>query len=236
MKRKWIVRGLIIMAALLLVTVINYKIISRHSVSHWHLPLSGRIIVLDPGHGGPDGGASGADVSEKEVTLAIAKDLRNYLQESGALVLMTRDSDRDLADEGYMGSRKTQDLVRRANFIEKSGADCFVSIHLNAIPSERWRGAQTFYYPKSDNNQKLAKFIQNSIKLQLKNTDRYAKSIGHVYILKKVTPPSALVEVGFLSNPDERELLKTRDYQKKIAVSIYEGIMRYFTNEKVPSD
>ncbi|MTT32728.1 N-acetylmuramoyl-L-alanine amidase CwlD [Terrilactibacillus sp. BCM23-1] len=226
--------GLLICVAALIFGLINYKLISQNSGKHWNLPLSGRIIVLDAGHGGPDGGATGGGILEKNVTLSIAEHLKDYLQQSGAVVVMTREEDKDLADEDPTGRRKTQDLMRRVALIKKTDPDCVVSIHLNAIPSERWRGAQTFYFPKSKENESLAKFIQDSIKVQLENTDRYAKPINHVYILKKIKPPAALVEVGFLSNPEERALLSTSNYQRKVAVSIYEGMMRYFTNEKTP--
>ncbi|MFC7394881.1 N-acetylmuramoyl-L-alanine amidase CwlD [Scopulibacillus cellulosilyticus] len=236
MGRKWVKRLLLILGIILLIAFINYEILQRHSWSSWHLPLSGKVIVIDPGHGGPDGGAEGGDLKEKKVALSVAKHLRDYLQESGALVLMTREHDTDLADEGKKGlsQRKTQDLQRRAEFIKNSDADAVISIHLNAIPSPKWRGAQTFYHPKSEENEKMARFIQDSLRIQLTNTNRYARPIEHVYLLKKVNVPASLVEIGFLSHSEERRLLETNDYQKKVAVSIYHGIMRYFTNEKAP--
>lgn len=236
MKRRWLAGLLIALAVFAVAAGVKWLIVSRYTGQSWHLPLSGRVIVVDAGHGGADGGAVGGDAVEKKITLAIAQDLRNYLQESGALVVMTRESDMDLADENFGGRHKTQDLLRRADLIEKAHPDAFISVHLNAIPSPRWYGAQTFYHPKSAENQKFAKFIQDSLKNTLGNTERYAKPIGHVYILKKAAPPAALVEVGFLSNPRERSLLVQEDYQKEAAMAISQGIMRYFTNEKVPSD
>ncbi|WP_100486415.1 N-acetylmuramoyl-L-alanine amidase CwlD [Sporolactobacillus pectinivorans] len=236
MKRRWLAGVLIALAIFAVAAGVKWLIASRYTGQSWHLPLSGRVIVVDAGHGGADGGAVGGDAVEKKITLAIAQDLRNYLQESGALVVMTRESDMDLADKNFGGRHKTQDLLRRADLIEKAHPDAFISVHLNAIPSPRWYGAQTFYHPKSAENQKFAKFIQDSLKNTLGNTERYAKPIGHVYILKKAAPPAALVEVGFLSNPRERSLLVQEDYQKEAAMAISQGIMRYFTNEKVPSD
>jgi N-acetylmuramoyl-L-alanine amidase len=227
---------IIIIGVLLLIIILNYEIITRNSWSNWHLPLAGKIIVLDAGHGGPDGGAEGGELTEKEVSLKITQMLRDYLQEAGALVVMTRDEDKDLADEDTKGlsRRKTQDLKRRAKLVETSEADLFISIHLNAIPSARWRGAQTFYYPKSEKNKQLAAFIQDSLREQLENTDRKAKSIGQIYLLKTVKVPAALVEVGFLSNHEERALLKSEKYQRKVAEAIYHGIMRFYTKEKPP--
>ncbi|GGL63810.1 N-acetylmuramoyl-L-alanine amidase CwlD [Sporolactobacillus putidus] len=234
MIRKWLLGFLAIITVFSAIAAVRWVIVSRHASMPWHLPLSGRVIVVDAGHGGADGGAVGGQTEEKKITLMIADDLRHYLQESGALVVMTRESDKDLADADFNGRRKAQDLLRRADLVKKTHPDAFISIHLNAIPSPQWHGAQTFYYPKSEENQKLARFIQDSLKINLGNTDRYAKPIGHVYLLKKADPPAALVEVGFLSNPEERALLVERNYQKQAAAAISQGIMRYFTNEKVP--
>ncbi|WP_262393146.1 N-acetylmuramoyl-L-alanine amidase CwlD [Sporolactobacillus inulinus] len=232
MKRRWLFWGSIIMV-LAFVTLASAKwLISWHTGQSWHTPLAGRVIVLDAGHGGPDGGAVGGSIEEKDITLKITKDIRNYLQEMGAVVIMTRDRDTDLADDDFSGSHKTQDLVRRAKMVNKTHPDAFVSIHMNAIPMPSLHGAQTFYHPKSSENRKLALFIQDSLKQNLENTKRYAKPIGHVYLLKKAEAPSALVEVGFLSNAAERALLIQPNYQKKAAASISQGIMRYFTNEK----
>lgn len=235
MRRKWLA-GILVVGALSVIVAAGWLITSMHTWKAWNLPLSGRVLVVDAGHGGPDGGAVGGETEEKEIALAIARDIRNYLQEAGALVIMTRDSDRDLSDEDYTGRHKTQDLLRRARLIRTSSPDAFISIHMNAIPSARWRGAQTFYHPKSIKNQKFARFIQDSLKKNLGNTDRYARPIGHVYLLKKAAPPAALVEVGFLSNPDERHLLIQKNYQRKAAHAISQGIMRYFTSEKTPAD
>jgi N-acetylmuramoyl-L-alanine amidase len=229
-------KAMIIFGVLLLIFILNYEILTKNSWSNWHLPLAGKIIVLDAGHGGPDGGAEGGDIVEKDISLSITKKLRDYLQQAGALVIMTREEDMDLANHDTKGlsRRKAEDLKRRAKLVEDSDADMFISVHLNAIPSEKWRGAQTFYHPKSDKNKKLAAFIQDSLREQLENTDRQAKSIGQIYLLKKVEVPAALVEVGFLSNHAERGLLQTKKYQKKVAESIYHGIMRYYTKEKPP--
>ncbi|WP_085520720.1 N-acetylmuramoyl-L-alanine amidase CwlD [Tuberibacillus sp. Marseille-P3662] len=235
-KNKWLRWSAIAAGAILLVVILNYEVLTRNSWNNWNLPLSGRVIVLDPGHGGVDGGAEGGKVKEKDIALQIAKKLKDDLQASGALVLMTREKDQDLADEDLQGNsrRKTQDLKRRAEMVKDSEADAMVSIHLNAIPSSQWRGAQTFYHPQSKENKKMAKFIQDSLRNELNNTNRVAKAINSIYLLKVAKQPSALVEVGFLSNPDERQLLNTDDYQQKVAASIYQGLMRYFTDEPVP--
>ena len=169
-----------------------------------HMPLSGYVIAIDPGHGGPDGGAvSKSGVVEKEITLKVALLLRDYLQEAGALVIMTRETDTDLAEEGTKGysKRKTQDLMRRVRMIKEKQADTLVSIHLNAIPSPRWSGAQTFYHPSLEESRVLATFIQSELIHNLGNTTRLPKQREDIYILKASEIPASMVEIGFLSNP-----------------------------------
>lgn len=200
----------------------------------WSLPLSGKVIVLDPGHGGPDGGAVGKDNTlEKDIALHVSKQLQRYLQQAGALVYLTRENDQDLASEDTKGlsRRKSEDIRNRLEFIEDKNADFFLTIHLNALPSERWRGAQTFYYPAFDENRHLARMVQAEIKRNLENTNREALQIDGIYLLKHAETPGALVEIGFLSNVEERELLKREDYQEQMAASIYQGILRYVTEE-----
>lgn len=235
---KWLKGGAFATAFLFLLLFIQNQMVSIDSGSSWSLPLSGRIIIVDAGHGGIDGGASSKEgLLEKEVSLKISLMLRDYLQEAGALVIMSRVDDSDLADDSTKGvrNRKVQDLKRRVQLVNEAGGDLFISLHLNAIPSPRWSGAQTFYNRAIDDNEKIAKFIQEEIKINLENTNREAKPIGSVYLLKHAKIPGALVEVGFLSNPQEADMLDTKAYQQKIAASIYQGIMRYYTNEPTPT-
>lgn len=200
----------------------------------WSLPLSGKVIVIDPGHGGPDGGAVASDqTEEKDIALSVSKKLRDYLQQVGGIIYMTREEDKDLAHKDTKGlsRRKSEDIRNRLAFIHEKQADLFVSIHLNATPSPRWRGAQTFYAPHLDENKHLAEMIQAEFIRNLENTDRSALMINSVYLLKHAEIPGALVEVGFLSNEQERELLKLDRYQSQVAGSIYLGILRYLTEE-----
>ncbi|CEH30926.1 N-acetylmuramoyl-L-alanine amidase CwlD [Aneurinibacillus migulanus] len=206
------------------------------SWSTWSLPLSGKIIVVDAGHGGPDGGAkSKAGLIEKDVTLPISLFLRDFLQEAGALVVMTRETDIDLANPGTKGlsKRKTEDLLSRARLIKEKEADLLISIHLNAIPSPRWKGAQTFYSPTLKGSGQVAHLIQDEIKRVVNNTDRTAKKTGDIFILRAVECPAALVEVGFLSNEQEAKLMESSQYQKQMANAVYQGILRYYSGETV---
>ncbi|MED4534584.1 N-acetylmuramoyl-L-alanine amidase CwlD [Metabacillus fastidiosus] len=223
---------------IVLLFIFQWQFNDNNSWKPWNLPLSGKVIYLDPGHGGPDGGAVGQKILEKDVALEVALKLRDYLQEQGALVLLTREKDIDLAEEGTKGysRRKTEDLKKRAKLINESEADLYLSIHLNAIPSARWSGAQTFFYGSYEENEEIAKFIQDELRRNLENTERKAKRINGIYLMKKANKPGALIEVGFLSNPNEERLLGQEDYQETLAASIYNGVLRYFSNEKNPPE
>ncbi|PLT31364.1 N-acetylmuramoyl-L-alanine amidase CwlD [Peribacillus deserti] len=234
MKKKWKYSGIAIGITLLFL-LITFQIIDKDSWKPWSLPLSGKIIVIDPGHGGVDAGANNGPVLEKEIALSVSKKIRDYLQEQGALVLLTREEDKDLAKKNTKGlrARKREDLRERVEFINKSQADLYISLHLNAFPSTQWSGAQTFYTLRYDENKRAAKFIQEELKRNLENTSREAKAMNTVYLMKHVKKPGALVEIGFLSNPMERANLQSDIYQEKVAASIYKGISRYFTEEYI---
>ncbi|WP_166245924.1 N-acetylmuramoyl-L-alanine amidase CwlD [Paenibacillus turpanensis] len=235
---KWKVISSLLMI-LLLGFIFMYELPASKTWTYWTLPLSGKTIVIDAGHGGPDGGASSKEgVIEKDITLAISLHLRDYLQQAGALVLMTREADHDLAEQNTRGlrKRKVEDLHNRSKFVQESGADMLLSIHLNAIPSERWYGAQTFYTKNHEGNQALATLIQEELKRTVVETDRVAKSLDKtVYLLKESQIPSSLIEVGFLSNPEEARKLATETYQKQLAAAIYQGVLRYVSGEKIGS-
>lgn len=117
--------------------------------------------------------------------------------------------------------------------IEEQSPDLFVSIHMNSMPSSRWSGAQTFYYPNHADNATVAELIQDEIRRSMENTDRVAKTVNTVYLLQKLQVPSALVEIGFLSNPAEARLLADEAYQRKVSAALYKGILRYMSGEKL---
>ncbi|MEO3948021.1 N-acetylmuramoyl-L-alanine amidase CwlD [Gorillibacterium sp. CAU 1737] len=228
-----------LMLLVMMVLVFGYRLPSESVSTQWSLPLSGKVIAIDAGHGGPDGGAvSREGVVEKDVNLAVALYLRDYLQEAGALVVMTRETDTDLADSGTKGysKRKTEDLVRRAQALNARQVDLFLTIHMNSIPSPRWSGAQAFYTENHPDNAALAALVQDEIRKNLANTDRVAKPVDKtVYLLKMMKVPSALVELGFLSNPEEARNLSQPSYQQKLAATVYQGILRYLSGEKAPA-
>ncbi|MEN9405804.1 MAG: N-acetylmuramoyl-L-alanine amidase CwlD [Bacillota bacterium] len=210
---------------LAILTLMPYKKSNPVNASIAH-----KFIVLDAGHGGNDGGAVNKKngLIEKDVNLKIACFLRDYLQEAGAYVLMTRAHEND-----SMHITKTEDLYRRVSLAEKRQADLLLSIHLNAGPSSKWSGAQTFYNPILEENIEIAKAVQDELIRILKNTSRKPNKRTGLYILRKPQLPTVLVEVGFISHPTESLLLADEDYQRSLAAAIYYGITKYFS-EKLP--
>ncbi len=235
--KKWLIIGVLFFVTLLAVT---YS--TRASDIGFFLPepLSGVKVVIDPGHGGIDGGASYGEVVERDITLSMSLKLEKILKSQGATVVMTRTKEGDavaehLPDEDYptTRARKRADLLLREEIMNNSEPDMVISMHVNAVPEERWRGAQVFYHAEGhEGGQLLAKSIQSSIKSNIGNTEREALAIKQVYILKKAKAPAVLVETGFISNTDERELLTSDKYQNDMVNAIADGI-RLFVEESV---
>ena len=191
-----------------------------------NLELLGKVIYLDPGHGGLDPGAIYKDIEEEDINLEIVQKLRTVLESEGAIVYLTREGDYDLAVNNAV-NRKRSDLSRRGNIINRSMCDLYLSIHLNADTSTTWKGAQVFYDDINPKNKKIAEIMQQVLKEDLKTNRKYKKT-SEMYLHKRVTRPGVLIEVGFITNPNERYLLKTSKYQTEVANSITRGIKKYF--------
>lgn len=199
-----------------------------------YMPITNKVILLDAGHGGIDPGATNEDKSilEKDINLQITLKLRELLESSGCLVLLTREEDTSLYEEeaGKTTRQKyNENLKNRRKMIEKSGVDAFVSIHLNKFEQSKYYGAQTFY-PEGQNDSKLlSQFIQDELKRVVDKTNqRKIKPSKDIYLLKENKIPSVLIECGFLSNEKESKLLNDEKYQEKVAWAIYAGIQKYF--------
>ena len=190
------------------------------------LPLLGKVIYLDPGHGGLDPGAMYKNIKEKNINLQISKNLEKRLTKLGAIVYLTRYDDYDLSVNNTI-NRKRSDLSRRGNIINKSDCDLFLSIHLNAENTGIWKGAQTFYNTNNKENTKIAELLQQHFKEDL-NSKRNAKNKNDLYLQKRINRPGVLIEVGFLSNASERYLLKQEKYQDKVTLSIANALLKYF--------
>ena len=196
------------------------------------LPVSGKTIVVDAGHGVPDEGAESSNgTSEAETNLKIALKLQELLEQSGCTVILTRSDENAIydIDSKTLRQKKISDIHNRVKIGNESQADIFVSIHLNKIPQQQYDGRQTFYNAKSEDGRKLAISIQDSIgKAVQTENNRVAKSIDNIYIIKHVEIPTTIVECGFLSNPEEEKKLLENSYQDKLAWGIYNGIINYF--------
>lgn len=187
--------------------------------------LKGKKITLDAGHGGSDPGAIGANgTREKDVTLKITKKVEELLKKKGAKVSMTRTSDKDVYGPNASDS---QELQARVDVAEKNDADAFVSIHINSSTNKNVGGFSAYYYPKTSNDARLAKSVQ----------DRLVKNFGlddlgirqaNFYVNKRCSMPSTLLELAFISNPKEEKLMGSNWYINKLAKSIADGIEDYF--------
>lgn len=228
--------ALVLLSFLVSIGIINNEKLSR-DVSDNFSVKNKPIIVVDAGHGGFDGGASTDDgVSEKGINLNIALYLKDYLNFFGFQVVMTRETDTSTEDEGLttIRSRKSSDLHNRMALMEKTENAIFVSIHQNHYSSSQYSGAQVFYSGNfSEQSSVLAQNIQESIVyyLQPGNTRQIKPCGTSVYLIYNAVKPAVLVECGFLSNYEEAENLKTKDYQRKMAFSIALGILNYYEGQ-----
>ena len=191
------------------------------------------IIIIDAGHGGFDGGAVANDGTvEKDINLKISLYLQEYLELSGLNTIMTRYDDVSLEDEGIntIRKKKTSDIHNRLKLMEETDNAIFISIHQNKYPQEKYSGLQVFYSPNnSEQSSLLARNIQeNVVELLQPENERQIKECGtSVYLIYNALKPAVLVECGFLSNYNEAQLLKTEQYQRKIAFCIATGIQDY---------
>lgn len=191
--------------------------------------LNEQYIVIDPGHGGIDGGGmSNTGMYEKDINLKISYYLKCYLENSGYTVLLTRYSDYDLASKNS-SNRKKEDISKRLDIINNDDVFLYISIHCNIYTNNSIYGAQTFYNDNDINNKLLAENVQKMLINILKNTTRKAKSIEDKYLIENAKKVGCLVEVGFLSNEQEFNLLKTNQYQDLVAYCIYLGIIEYLS-------
>lgn len=187
--------------------------------------LADKTIVIDPGHGGVDGGAvSDLGDFEKKLTLEIGKKLAERLRAAGVKAVLTREEDIDYYTPGKGGKRN--DLDKRLAIAKEHGAQMFLSIHANAIKGKRWTGAQVFYHPSSAEGKELAAFIQQHLR-DFPPGNRRKEKADDFYLLRGNKLPAVIVEVGFLSNAEEAARLKDESYQDRLAEGIFRGIVHY---------
>ena len=218
---------LLISVSLVIALVYNTQISQSAQVS---ISFQRRTAVLDPGHGGKDGGAiSVTGSTEKELNFSVSIALRDVLTVLGYDVIMTRDSDVELTHADG-GTRKMQDLKGRLEILSQHQEAPFISIHMNKFPISKYSGAQIYYTVNNDQGLQLAKTVRSSIidLLQTDNERNTKPSNSSIYLLHKAKSPAILIECGFLSNDEEAKLLDDDIYQIKLASVIASGINMWY--------
>ena len=209
--------------------------LNKKTVETVSTPVTNKIIIVDAGHGTPDEGAESSNgITEAQINLKIALKLQKLLEQNGCTVILTRHDENSIYDEGSdtIREKKVSDLKNRVKIGNESGADIFVSIHLNKIEQTQYSGWQTFYKKGCEDSKNLATIIQKNLNASIETkNERTPAMLNTVYIMKNIQIPITIVECGFLSNPEEEKLLQTEEYQEKLAWGIYNGIIEYF-NEK----
>ena len=202
------------------------SIFSRVNAFIIDTPLIGKIIYLDAGHGGKDPGAYYKDIYEDDINLQIVLKLKDKIEKLGGKVYLTRENDYDLSEKGVK-RRKKSDLSNRAKIINESDCNIYLSIHLNSSIHTSWKGAQVFYDDINKDNEKIAEIFQKRFNKDL-NSDKKEKEINTLYMYKNIRKPGVLLEVGFISNPNERTKLLKDEYQYKIVDSITLSLIEIF--------
>lgn len=229
-RKRWILLFFIVIMAFLITSIIYG---SRRAIMTMNVPSTKKVIVIDPGHGGNDPGAvSRSGILEKDINLKIALYLREYLEQSGSIVILTREKDIGLYSANS-SNKKREDLKNRKNIVRESNPDIFITIHLNSFPQSQYYGAQTFYPQDNLSGKRAAELIQEELINTLdKNNSRVALSKDNVYIINELSIPTVLVECGFLSNAEEAKKLNDSKYQRKIAWAMYAGLQKFFAESQ----
>lgn len=218
----------------ILISVISYSLSfnNKKTISTVSLPVTNKVIVIDAGHGYPDEGAESANgITESQINLNITKKVQNLLEQSGCTVVLTRSDENGIynAESKTIREMKVSDIKNRVKIGNESSANAFISIHLNKIPQSQYYGWQTFFRANDNKSEELAKSLQEELNASIqKENKREALKIDGKYIIDHVEIPTAIIECGFLSNPEEEKLLQEDAYQNRLAWGIYNGIMDYF--------
>lgn len=232
-------KSLFVMLLTVIVLLVLLVLIMQNNraVPVLNILLSDKIIGIDPGHGGIDSGAVGiTGVEEDKINLSIALKLKKIIMENGGIVVMTRETEEGLYTEksNTLKEMKTEDLHNRKAIIDEGNCDIFISIHLNSFEQSKYYGAQTFYHIGDGDSKDLAYSIQEQLRRELdENNHRIPQETEEIFLLKERDIPSVLVECGFLSNPNEEKLLISDKYQEKIALAIYNGVVKFLINNNV---
>lgn len=221
----------LLMACLLL---ISFFFLSKEAAQVTGTMGNSRVILVDAGHGGADPGMVGVDgLEEKGINLEIALKLKTVLEKKGFTVIMTRQEDQGLYEEGSR-NQKAQDMQKRIAMIKECRPVLCVSIHQNSYQDSAVYGPQVFYYEDSLQGKKMAELIQTELNTRLAvKRPREAKGNKTYYLLKRSESVLNIVECGFLTNPQEANLLQTDEYQQKVAEAVAEGVCTYLEQEEI---
>lgn len=191
--------------------------------------LKGKIIALDAGHGGSDTGAIGpTGVTEKGVTLRVAKALQKLLQAEGATVLMTRTTDTEVSPKKANAS-DVEELQARCDVGNDGNADIFISMHMDSFTNSTPSGTTGYYYTKgSKASQRLAQYVSEGVVTALGTGNRGTKSCNF-YVVKHTDMPATLVEMAFISNDKEEKLMNSEAGINRAAEGILNGLRRFFS-------
>ncbi|MBR3290537.1 MAG: N-acetylmuramoyl-L-alanine amidase [Clostridia bacterium] len=220
--------------ALLIFSAILFVLLTSLDALQVSSPTSGQStaphILIDPGHGGADGGACAPDGSlEKDYNLSISLALRDMLRLCGYEVTLTRETDMSIHDETAVTIReqKVSDMHNRLALYD--AADLVISIHQNQFPQRSCKGTQFFYAANNPASCPLGTVMRDTLYrlLQPDNTRELKVGTSDIYLLHETSAPAVLAECGFLSNPEERALLQTPEYQQKLAFSLTCGVLTY---------
>ncbi len=190
-------------------------------------PNPSKVIVIDAGHGGIDGGGVGVATKndENHLNLEYSQCLKEYCENFGFKVIMTRTTLDGLYDITAKNKKKS-DMKKRKEIIDNSNADLVVSLHMNSFPSKSAKGAQVFFNKENASGKVLAQSIQNSFLSTLPNAKKSASS-GDYFIVNCTSLPAVIVECGYLSNPEEDLLLSSEEYKRKVCYLIFCGILNF---------
>lgn len=189
-----------------------------------------KIILIDPGHGGIDGGAVSSKTFEKDLNLQISLKLREILERRGYKVFMTRESDICLCDKGSIKEKKRGDLNKRCEMKREVNCDLFLSIHMNKFPDASVKGSQVWYPYYSEKSKRVAFSLSKMFEEVLNQKRREPKGVKNDYVILRdgYEGASVIVECGFISNKEEEEKLKDTSYQNLLCEAIVKGIEEYF--------
>ena len=190
--------------------------------------MKGRRIAIDPGHGGSDSGAIGpTGIMEKSVTMRVSRELKRLLEAEGATVILTRTGDTEVSEKGASAT-SVEELQARCDVANKAKADIFLSIHADAFTNREVKGTTAYYYAQGTKQSKLlADSVRTALIDAIGTVDRGTQSCNF-YVVKHTDMPAILVEISFISNPDEEKMMNSETGIKKIAQGIADGIADYF--------